>query len=171
MKISLKRINPVKFSLQILRPPMRRRVPPSEGQVTNLHLSQTQLCQNHVARCSASGVHSNNENQQVDRGAYCQKYLCSWPDDDELHVATCFVSLQQLDKFLMAVIADAKDDLITDLGHMLMIPERNFNFKDQISFARGAATISLATGDHKKAYRSAEHLQAAMEKVKRRNSL
>lgn len=51
-----------------------------------------------------------------------------------------------------------------------MIPERNFNFKDQILFARGEATISLATGDDKKAYQSAEHLQAVMEKAKRRNS-
>lgn len=40
--------------------------------------------------------------------AYCQKCLCGWPDDDELHVATCHVSSQQLDKFLMAVIADTK---------------------------------------------------------------
>lgn len=103
--------------------------------------------------------------------AYCQKCLCGWPDDDELHVATCHVSLQQLDKFLMAVIADATDSFVEELGKQLMLPERNFNYKDQILFTRGEATISLATGDYKQAYQNAERLQSVMEKVKRRNSL
>ena len=101
--------------------------------------------------------------------AYCQKCLCGWPDDDELHVATCHVSLQQLHTFLMAVIADAKDDFITDLGSMLMLPERNF--KDSILIYRGEATIFLATEDFEKAYRSAEHLQSVLKKAKRPNSM
>lgn len=101
--------------------------------------------------------------------AYCQICLCGWPDDDELHVATCHVSLQQLHTFLMAVIADAKDDFITDLGSMLMLPERNF--KDSILIYRGEATIFLATEDYEKAYRSAEHLQSVLKKAKRPNSM
>ena len=101
--------------------------------------------------------------------AYCQKCLCGWPDDDELHVATCHVSSQQLHTFLMAVIADAKDNFITDLGSMLMLPERNF--KDSILISRGEATIYLAAEDYEKAYRSAEHLQSVLKKTKRPNSM
>lgn len=101
--------------------------------------------------------------------SYCQKCLCGWPDDDELHVATCHVSSQQLDKFLMAIISDAKDDFTSNLGHMLMLPERNF--KDKILIARGESIISLAVGDDKKAYQGAEHLQAVLKKAKRPSSI
>ena len=69
----------------------------------------------------------------------------------------------------MAVIADANGDFITDLGRMLMLPERNF--KDSILISRGEATIFLATEDYEKAYRSAEHLQSVLKKAKRSSSM
>ena len=100
--------------------------------------------------------------------AYCQKCLCNWPDN-ELRVTTGLVSLGQIEKFLIAIVADAEDGFIADLGQLLMLPERNR--KDKLLIARGEATICLATGDYKKAYLRAEQLQNILDKTKRPNSM
>lgn len=96
--------------------------------------------------------------------AYCLKCLCGWSQDDELHVTIDDVSLAQMPTFLNAVIADAPDDFIAELGTRLMMPERNW---DKITTARGKATVFLAAGRYEEAYQHAEQLQAIADRRKK----
>lgn len=96
--------------------------------------------------------------------AYCLKCLCGWPLEDKNRVTKDGVSLAQMPTFLNAVIADALDDFIAELGTRLMMPERNW---DKITTARGKATVFLAVGKFEEAYQYAEQLQAIADRRKK----
>lgn len=96
--------------------------------------------------------------------AYCLKCLCGWPLEDKNRVTKDGVSLAQMPTFLNAVIADAPDDFIAELGTRLMMPERNW---DKITTARGKATVFLAAGRYEEAYQYAEQLQAIADRRKK----
>ena len=100
--------------------------------------------------------------------AYCQEKLCHWPIDDPYQVTMNFVSTHQLDKFMMAVIADGEDGFVRQLGEMLMLPEHNVGRSSARKHADmvGKTTIFLARGEDKKARRAAEQLLAYEEKRK-----
>ena len=51
--------------------------------------------------------------------AYCQEKLCRWPIEDQYRVTECLVDLNNIDKFLMGVLADADDRLLEELGELL----------------------------------------------------
>lgn len=96
--------------------------------------------------------------------AYCLKCLCGWPLVDKNRVTKDGVSLAQMSTFLNAVIADAPEDFIAELGNRLMMPERNW---DKITTARGKATVFLATGRFEEAYQHAEQLQMIADRRKK----
>lgn len=100
--------------------------------------------------------------------AYCQEKLCHWPIEDPYRVTMNFVSIHQIIQFMMAVIADAGEDFIRQLGEMLMLPEHNVGKPAARKQADtvGKTTICLACGDDKKARRAAEQLLAYEEKRK-----
>ena len=96
--------------------------------------------------------------------AYCLRCLCVWPLEDKNQVTKDGVSLAQMPTFLNAVIADAPEDFIAELGNLVMMPERNW---DKITTARGKATVFLAAGRFDEAYQHAEQLQAIADKRKK----
>ncbi len=98
--------------------------------------------------------------------AYCQEKLCHWPIGDPYLVTLNFTNLHQIMQLMMAVIADAEDSFIRQLGEMLMLPERNIgkSLAKKHSDAVGKTTIYLTNGDDKKARRAAEQLLAYEEK-------
>ncbi len=101
--------------------------------------------------------------------AYCQEKLCRWPIEDQYRVTQCLVDLNNTDHFLMGVIADADEQLLSDLGGLLMIPERNPP-KRKRGIALGTGTIMLTFGEDKKARKCAEQVVALEEKAKRPTS-
>ena len=84
--------------------------------------------------------------------AYCQEKLCHWPIDDPYQVTMNFVSTHQIDKFMMAVIADGEDGFVRQLGEMLMLPEHNVGRSSARKHADtvGKTTIYLAWGGGQK---------------------
>ena len=77
------------------------------------------------------------------------------------------VSLKAIEKFIMAVIADAEDSFVHTLGDILMLPEHNIEKQRYIN-PIGKATIFLAYGDDKEARRHAKQLLTLEEKAKKR---
>ncbi len=100
--------------------------------------------------------------------AYCQERLCHWPIGDPYRVTMEFVSLHQIDKFMMAVIADAEEGFLRQLAELLTLPEHNVGKHRKHSDAVGKATIGLAFGDDKKARQGANQLRAYEESRKKR---
>lgn len=98
--------------------------------------------------------------------AYCQEKLCRWPIEDQYRVTECLVDLNNIDKFLMGVLADADDRLLEELGELLMTPERNPP-KRKRGKAIGTGTILITFGEDKKARKYAEQAVALEEKAKR----
>lgn len=101
--------------------------------------------------------------------AYCQEKLCRWPVEDQHRVTECLVDLNNTDKFLLGVIADADDRLLSELGGLLMTPERNPP-KRKRGIALGTGTIMLTFGEDKKARKCAGQVIALEEKAKRSTS-
>ena len=79
-----------------------------------------------------------------------------------------FVSIHQIKQFMMAVIADAEDGFVRQLGEMLMLPEHNIGKPAARKHADtvGKTTIYLAYGEDKRALKAAEQLLAYEEKRK-----
>lgn len=99
--------------------------------------------------------------------AYCEEKLCHWPQEDQFLTTMYAVSLQAIEKFVMAVIADAEDSFVHTLGDILMLPEHNIK-KQRYANPIGKATIFLAYGDDKEARRHAKQLLTLEEKAKKR---
>lgn len=99
--------------------------------------------------------------------AYCEEKLCHWPQEDQYLITMYAVSLKAIDKFMMAVIADAEDSFVHTLGDILMLPEHNLK-KQRYANPIGKATIFLAYGDDKEARRHAKQLLALENTAKKR---